>query len=629
MADFVPAVDEVDLPLPPSLPGVAKGGAAENGSTSLSPSPHRDSLCSGRASPSALAYERLDVEEDSRLRAFKQGESLGKGAYGEVFKAMVAGKFMAVKKISLDVSLGQHAVEKEINGLLQEINTLKRLKHKRIVRYQGCIRQDSEEDPALLIFLEYMPSGSIKGVLQKFGPYGIRLVKKYTRQILEGLDFLHTEKIVHRDVKGANILIDAHGDAKLADFGASQNLEALHTLHGTCTTGGVKSIHGSVFWMAPEVMKYRAGRRSDIWSLGCTVIEMITADAPWPNLREHKLPVTEMLRHIVDSDEIPPLPDKIHPDCRSFLERTLNRDHTRRPYADKLLGHRFVVEVTTPAASPGGSAAAASPVSEISRNRVSGSLKGVPKYPLVASFADSSSAPMPQAVAPRRKGIALDFSLTETPTPVYLDTRRNASREHRAAIKDYNNMLINEVRAKNDMHPRHWTGNGFAGHVQYVPYIGTDPLRPGVKFERDMQISTMPMENGKPLNISQMTRSASMVKFVSGVDERERQAHDTAMAANRELRAVASTLHREEDGHNHYRNQVELNQQRQDRIRKVAEALPGMRAAGVASINPRMGTCGSLPDLTTLRGRAGFGDWRTTTPWAHGGDWAPESLSHN
>ncbi|CAE7645593.1 unnamed protein product, partial [Symbiodinium sp. CCMP2456] len=58
------------------------------------------------------------------------------------------------------------------------------------------------------------------------------------------------------------------------------------------------------------------------------------------------------------------------------------------------------------------------------------------------------------------------------------------------------------------------------------------------------------------------------------------------MAANREIRAVACTLHREEDGHNHYRNQVELNQQRQDRIRKVAEALPGMRAAGVASINP-------------------------------------------
>ncbi|CAE7036851.1 unnamed protein product [Symbiodinium natans] len=236
---------------------------------------------------------------------------------------------------------------------------------------------------------------------------------------------------------------------------------------------------------------------------------------------------------------------------------------------------------------------------------------------------------MPQAVAPKRKGIALDFDLVENPAPVYLDTKKNASREHRANIKDYNNMLINEVRAKNDMHPRHWTGNGFAGHVQYVPYIGTDPLRPGVKFERDMQISTMPMENGKPLNISQMTRSASMVKFVSGVDDRERQAHDAAMTAARELRAVACNMHREEDGHNHYRNQVELNQQRQDRIRKVAEVLPGLRAAGVASINPRMGTCGSLPDLTTLRGRAGVNDWRTSTPWAHGGAWAPESLSHN
>ncbi|CAE8644010.1 unnamed protein product, partial [Polarella glacialis] len=308
---------------------------------------------SGRASPSAGPYERLDAEEDSRLRSFKQGESLGRGAYGEVFKAMVAGRFMAVKKIPLDLSLGQKAADKEISSLLLEINTLKRLKHPRIVRYHGSIRQDSEEDPALLIFLEFMPSGSIKGVLQKFGPYGLRLVRKYTRQILEGLEFLHAERIVHRDVKGANILIDAQGDAKLADFGACRELEALQS---TCT-GGMKSIHGSVFWMAPEVMKFKAGRRSDIWALGCTVIEMITAEAPWPNLRIEKLPVTEMLRRIVEGTEIPPLPEKIPNDCRSFLERTLVRDHMKRPYAKQLLTHRFVVQdasslASSPLASP-------------------------------------------------------------------------------------------------------------------------------------------------------------------------------------------------------------------------------------------------------------------------------------
>lgn len=310
----------------------------------------------GSASPLG-AYERLDVEEDSRLRSFKAGESLGRGAYGEVFKAMVSGRFMAVKKIPLDLSLNVKAAEKEIKTLLLEINTLKRLQHPRIVRYFGCIRQDSEEDPALLIFLEYMPSGSIKGVLSRFGPYGVGLVRKYTRQILEGLDFLHTEKIVHRDVKGANILIDARGDAKLADFGACRELEALQS---TCT-GGMRSIQGSIFWMAPEVMKYKAGRRSDIWSLGCTVIEMITAEAPWPNLRKEKMNVTETLRRISDGTESPPLPEKIPGDCRSFLERVLIHDYTKRPYASQLLKHRFVLQDATPTGSPASKGTEASP----------------------------------------------------------------------------------------------------------------------------------------------------------------------------------------------------------------------------------------------------------------------------
>merc|ERR1711953_1393052 len=103
------------------------------------------------------------------------------------------------------------------------------------------------------------------------------------------------------------------GDAKLADFGACGQLKALQDT----VTGGMKSIQGSVFWMAPEVMKYKAGRRSDIWSLGCTVIEMITAEAPWPNLRAEKLSVTEMLKRIVESPDTIPLPENISNDCRS------------------------------------------------------------------------------------------------------------------------------------------------------------------------------------------------------------------------------------------------------------------------------------------------------------------------
>lgn len=305
-----------------------------------------------RAAPrSSTPFDSLDSMEDPRLRSWKRGESLGRGAYGEVFKAMVAGRFMAVKKIPLDLSLSQKAAEKEIETLLLEINTLKRLKHPRIVRYLGSVRQTEEDDPALLIFLEFMPSGSIKAVLGKFGPYGQGLVRKYTRQILEGLDFLHSERVVHRDVKGANILIDAAGDAKLADFGACRMIEDLQ-----CTmTGGMKSIHGSAYWMAPEVMKYKAGRRSDIWSLGCTVIEMITAEPPWPDLRAQKLSVTETLMRIVEGSGSPPLPDKIPSDCRAFLNLTLDRDPARRPYTGDLLTHRFVCQDSASTASMSGS----------------------------------------------------------------------------------------------------------------------------------------------------------------------------------------------------------------------------------------------------------------------------------
>jgi len=289
---------------------------------------------SGRASP----LEFLDVEEDPRLASWRRGEALGRGAYGEVFKAMVAGRFMAVKKIPLELTSTQVMAEREIQALKTEINTLKRLNHRRIVRYHGCITQTSEDDPALLIFLEFMPSGSIKGVLAKFGAYGLGLARKYTLQILEGLEFLHANKIIHRDVKGANILIDAHGDSKLADFGACREIEALHST----VTGGMKSIQGSIYWMAPEVMKYKAGRRSDIWSLGCTVIEMITAEPPWKELRDEKLGVTETLKRIVEGDGSPPLPECAQGNCRQFLQHVLVRDHTRRPYASELLRHRFV-----------------------------------------------------------------------------------------------------------------------------------------------------------------------------------------------------------------------------------------------------------------------------------------------
>lgn len=122
---------------------------------------------------------------------------------------------------------------------------MKNLRHDNIVQYLGTMEEGSE----LNIFLEYVPGGSIAFILSKFGSFSEPLVKRYTRQILLGLEYLHSHHIIHRDIKGANILVDNAGVVKLADFGASKKMEALMT-----TTGGYNSLKGTPYWMAPEVI---------------------------------------------------------------------------------------------------------------------------------------------------------------------------------------------------------------------------------------------------------------------------------------------------------------------------------------------------------------------------------------
>lgn len=109
------------------------------------------------------------------------------------------------------------------------------------MRYLGTARTAQ----ALHIFLELVPGGSIAGLLDRFGPFGERVVAAYTRQVLAGLAYLHSHAFMHRDIKGANLLVDGEGTVKLADFGASRDLQALQTIES-----GVKSVQGTPFWRA-------------------------------------------------------------------------------------------------------------------------------------------------------------------------------------------------------------------------------------------------------------------------------------------------------------------------------------------------------------------------------------------
>ncbi|CAL9071843.1 unnamed protein product, partial [Musa textilis] len=206
-----------------------------------------------------------------KIKSWMRGMLLGSGSYGMVYEGISdEGIFFAVKEVSL-LDQGSNA-EQCIIQLEQEIALLSQFEHENIVQYYGTDKEDSK----LFIFLELVTQGSLASLYQKYRLQDSQ-VSAYTRQILNGLNYLHERNIVHRDIKCANILVHANGSVKLADFGLAKEMTKVTLL---------KSCKGSVYWMAPEVINPRRsyGPAADIWSLGCTVLEMLTRQIPYPNL---------------------------------------------------------------------------------------------------------------------------------------------------------------------------------------------------------------------------------------------------------------------------------------------------------------------------------------------------------
>jgi len=272
-----------------------------------------------------------DEEALPDLKGWKRGNILGKGAFGNVYLGLLKnGKFMAVKTMEF----GDQISAETLAQTRSELDIMKGIFHKNIVRYLGS--EFDEQARVLNIFLEYMPQGSIASVAKKFNPLPKNTIRAYTKQILEGLSYLHLMGIVHRDIKGDNILMDNHGVAKLADLGCSKKLDEL------CTkTHGCNTMVGTPYWMAPEVISTQEGygTAADIWSVGCTVVEMLTARPPWPEFHS----MWAAIYHIANSDGQPDLvPKDLEPDLQDFLDQCFQRNPSRRPTAAQLLGHQFL-----------------------------------------------------------------------------------------------------------------------------------------------------------------------------------------------------------------------------------------------------------------------------------------------
>jgi len=230
---------------------------------------------------------------------WKEGKNIGSGSFGIVMSGIDKkdNRMLAVKKIFFGDNAKSYDKIKELE---EEIDIYREIPpHKNIVTYFGS---DKKKD-SLLIFLEYVEGGSISKVISNFGALTEDIVKMYTMQILDGLEHLHINTIIHRDIKGAYIMVDADGVCKLGDFGCAKKIAGLNS--------DFKSLKGTPNWMAPEVIQQQYyGRAADIWSLGSTIVEMITGKVPWYDVPSQFMVMTK----IVEDDTLPTLPNNISPE---------------------------------------------------------------------------------------------------------------------------------------------------------------------------------------------------------------------------------------------------------------------------------------------------------------------------
>eukprot|EP01137_Pigoraptor_chileana_P036033 Opistho-2@30957 len=283
-------------------------------------------------------FNFLSTSQEQSDIQWKKGYLLGRGAFGKVFCGLnkQTGELIAVKQIFLGGGQGNNKKDLKSQTAVyeREITLLKRLHHQNIVAYLGT-RIDGN---SLYIFMEFVSGGSIASMLSQFGAFEEEVIRHYLKQILDGVAYLHDNEVIHRDIKGANILVDTSGIIKLIDFGAAKQL-CQHISHSN-----LKSLEGTPYWMAPEVVTESGyGRKSDIWSIGCVLYEMGTGSPPWA----HMGPVSAIFQ-IGSGTEIPRLGDQFSAAAHDFLGLCLKRNPNERPFARELLYHSYVRDARHP-----------------------------------------------------------------------------------------------------------------------------------------------------------------------------------------------------------------------------------------------------------------------------------------